>query len=63
MSLPASSTTEQSQHETLIPVSVYPESPRKDWRRRRRSWRRSWRGKRKEGGGRRKEGKGRAAAG
>eukprot|EP00959_Pyramimonas_sp_CCMP1952_P393301 8240780-Pyramimonas_sp.AAC.1 len=31
MSPPVSSTTEQSKHETLIPLSSYPDSQRKDW--------------------------------
>eukprot|EP00959_Pyramimonas_sp_CCMP1952_P373103 7813766-Pyramimonas_sp.AAC.1 len=31
MSHPVSSTTEQSQHETLIPLASYPDSQRKGW--------------------------------
>eukprot|EP00959_Pyramimonas_sp_CCMP1952_P059784 1248825-Pyramimonas_sp.AAC.1 len=31
MSHPAPSTTEQSEHETLIPLSSHPNSQRKDW--------------------------------
>eukprot|EP00959_Pyramimonas_sp_CCMP1952_P396059 8298440-Pyramimonas_sp.AAC.1 len=31
MSHPVSSTTEQSQHETLIPLASYPDSQRKDY--------------------------------
>eukprot|EP00959_Pyramimonas_sp_CCMP1952_P365252 7649096-Pyramimonas_sp.AAC.1 len=31
MSLPESSTTEQREHEPLIPLSSYPDSQRKDW--------------------------------
>eukprot|EP00959_Pyramimonas_sp_CCMP1952_P177516 3710883-Pyramimonas_sp.AAC.1 len=31
MSRPVPSTTEQSEHETLIPLSYYPDSQRKDW--------------------------------